>query len=111
MFILASIESTVFFCLTFLSHVCNRDLRFKKDALSKYALGQHGWMMSLGLYAIGLAEISLARALAEAFDPSLGTTLLAIAGVGAILVAMFKMEYPKETFRGYVHALEPGFSL
>jgi hypothetical protein len=64
--------------------------------------------MSLGLYAIGLAEISLAVALATVFKLSPGTTLLAIAGAGAVLVATFKMEYPKKTYQGYIHVIGAG---
>jgi hypothetical protein len=59
--------------------------------------------MSLGLYSIGLAEIVLAFILFTEFGSLLGTSSLAAAGVGSVMVAMFKMEHPKETLRGYLH--------
>jgi len=101
--VLAFISSVFFLGTIVVSHCLKKDISFKKDALSKFALGRYGFVLSLGLYSIGLAEIVLAFILFTEFGSLLGTSSLAAAGVGSVMVAMFKMEQPKETLRGYLH--------
>lgn len=108
MFAFAFIGSNLFFISIVLSHFLKLDLRFKKDALSKYALGTYGWVISIGLYSIGLVQIVLAFALVNAFGFSSGNMLLVLTGIGAMVVALCKMEHPRETFRGYVHIFGAG---
>lgn len=103
--ILALACSAIFLGSFVTAHVVKTDLSFNKDALSKYALGENGWVISIGLFSIGYAQISLSYALSTSLGFNIGNTLLTCAGTGSIVVAYFKMELPVKTLRGHFHRI------
>lgn len=105
MFFLASVLSLVFLTAFWAIHLIRSDLSFSKDPLSKYGIGDKSWLLSIGFLAIGFAQISLSVGLTNFYVFSLGNMLLIIAGIGAVVVSIFKMELLKTTVAGYIHAL------
>jgi|GEM_PF-2085394 len=106
---LLSFVGSAFFLIVLITiNILNRDLQFKKDALSKYAKGERGWLLTLGFYSIGMSQVLLSVILANVYTFSYGLLLLAVAGSGTLLVGGFKMEFPKESIRGYLHTLGAG---
>ena len=105
MFLLASALSLVFLTAFCAVHLIRVDLSFSKDAMSKYGIGDKGWLLSIGFSSIGSAQIVLSVGLADFYIFSLGNALLIIAGIGAVVVSLFKMELPKTTMAGHIHTL------
>ena len=107
-FLLAFINSAVFLASIFLVHKLKPDLKFLPNALSKFALGKHGWILTIGLFAIGSAQILLAIGLAQISNLTLGHILLICAGIATYFIALYKMEYPRKTYRGRLHTISAG---
>lgn len=100
--------STFFLVTLFVVHFLKRDLQIIQYPLSNYALGKHGWLLSAGLYAIGIAQILLSLSISIVYSFNFGNVFLIGAGLGAIIVALFKMEYPKRTIRADLHNFGAG---
>jgi hypothetical protein len=63
--------------------------------ISRYALGQHGWVMALCFAAFGAASASLSAALvphAPSLLARIGLTCLSIAAAGLLMAARFPMD-------------------
>ena len=106
---LLSFAGSSFFAFTIgVLHLVRRDLDANSSALSKYALGRCGFLLTAGIYSIGLAEIILSVGLLNFRVFGLGNALLTFAGVGALIVATFKLELSKHSFRGYLHDFGAG---
>lgn len=104
LFTLSFIGAVVLAISVLIIHILRKDLKTTRDALSKYAIGNNGWVLTLGLYSMGFAQILLSLALIKKYDMSLGFLLLGLAGVGILLVAFFKMELTKKkSVKGYLH--------
>ena len=89
-----------------LIHLLRKDLKFSQVALSEYALGKYDWVLTIGLYAVGVAQVTLALALVQQPGPaSIGHLLLIAGGAGAWAVAAFETETLKRTSREYLHEL------
>lgn len=98
-----SFVSSVLFAITFiLVHFLRRDLNAIRFPLSKYVPGEKAYVLTAGLYLIGLAEILLAFGFQQQAN-IFGQLLLIGAGLGAITVALFKIEEPKVSVYGYLH--------
>ncbi len=105
LFALSFLGSSFFAFTVGAIHWIRKDLPAVSSALSKYALGSYGRLLTAGIYSIGFAEILLSLGLAKSSGLGLGNIFLMLAGVGAIVVATFKIELPKKTFGGYLHDL------
>lgn len=93
-------------------HLLRPDLDASWRPVSEYALGAHGWLMTLAFACWGLGPIALALAVRQAAatrGAKVGVGLLIVGGVGPLLAAMFPMDpvlTPPEamTRSGMVHA-------
>lgn len=94
-FILSSLAFylSVYFLITiFYAHVVKLDLDIIDNTLSYYALGEHGLVLTTGFYSIGLSQVLLAKtfvSFAENSRLKLVAIFMFLAGLGAILVALF----------------------
>jgi len=89
----------IFFTLTILfAHIVTNDLNIASDTLSRYALDEHGVILVLGFYAIGLTQLLLAILLFSG-STKLGfdSICLALSGLGVIVVALFPTQLPPAT--------------
>lgn len=90
---LLSFVLAVFFSLTFvIAHVVTDNLAPLSNTLSHYALEEHGYIVELGFYAIGLSQLLLAFLLFSHIKTErlpLASIFLLLAGLGAIIVASF----------------------
>lgn len=78
-----------------LVHLLRPDLDATWRPVSEYALGAHGWLMTLAFACWGLGPIALALAVREAAatrGAKVGVGLLILGGVGPLLAAMFPMD-------------------
>lgn len=104
LFTLSFIGAVIFVIFSLIVHLLRKDLKTTRDALSKYAIGHNGWLLTLGLYSMGFAQILLSLALIKTYDMSLGFLLLGLAGTGILLAAFFRMELAKKkSIKGYLH--------
>lgn len=90
---LLSFVCAIFFTLTFvIAHVVTDNLNPLAKTLSLYALEEHGFIIELGFYAIGLSQLLLAFLLFSHIKTKRlmsGSLFLLLAGLGAIIVATF----------------------
>jgi hypothetical protein len=76
-------------------HLLRPDLDASWRPVSEYALGAHGWLMTLAFACWGLGPIALALAVRQAAatrGAKVGVGLLVLGGVGPLLAAMFPMD-------------------
>jgi hypothetical protein len=99
----------VFFIITaILIHFLKHNLDAAFYPLSLYAIGKYGGILIAGLLAIGLAEmlISLSLYHKNSVLSRVSAICLFIAGIGAMMVAVFKMDYTGiRTITGSFHLL------
>lgn len=89
---LALIFSVYFAISVIVAHITKTDLDFLKHTLSYYALGNKGLVLTVGFYSIGLSQILIAFMLVRTITTTrikYAAVFLALAGVGAFLVATF----------------------
>jgi hypothetical protein len=94
-------------------HLLKRDLDPSRTMISRYALGQHGWVMALCFAAWAAASALLFIALAPGPSSSLdraGQILLLVASIGLAMAARFPMEpagTPRRemSFSGRMHGI------
>lgn len=88
-----------FFTFTILfSHIVTENLSLLSNTLSRYALDQHGYILVLGFYAIGLTQLLLAILLfSGSKKPGVDSICLALSGLGVIVVALFPTQLPPAT--------------
>jgi hypothetical protein len=108
LFVLSFVGSSFFLLSIGIIHLIRADLPAASAALSRYAIGPYGGLLTTGIYSIGLAEIFLSIGLVGSQNVSLGNVLLICAGISACMVATFHIEFPQKTFKGYLHDLGAG---
>lgn len=88
-----AIATALCFCFAFvLVHVVRDDLSLWHTTLSIYAVGPAGWVLTLGFYAIAITQLLIAwrfYQLRQSTADLLIVNLLALAAIGAVLVATF----------------------
>ena len=86
-----AIATALCFCFAFvLVHVVRDDLSLWHTTLSIYAVGPAGWVLTLGFYAIAITQLLIAWRffqLRQSAADLVIVTLLALAAIGAVLVA------------------------
>ncbi len=89
----------VFFTLTILfAHLATKNLNLLSDTLSRYALDEHGFILVIGFYAIGITQMLLALLLfSGSKNMAPGSFCLVLSGLGAIVVAIFPTQLPPAT--------------
>lgn len=78
-----------------LVHALRPDLDASWRPISEYALGAHGWLMTLAFACWGLGPIALAlslRGMAHTRGAKIAIGLLVLGGVGPLLAALFPMD-------------------
>jgi hypothetical protein len=79
-------------------HVLSPEFDPGKRVVSEYALGRHGWLLSVMFLSWGLGTWSLVRAIrsdVNALPGRIGLVLLVTAGVGEAMAAFFDVNWPK----------------
>jgi len=96
---LLAFTCAVFFTFTILlAHLTTKDLNLLSDTLSRYALDEHGYILVLGFYAIGLTQLLLALLLfSGSKNTGFGSSCLVLSGLGVIVVALFPTQLPPAT--------------
>jgi hypothetical protein len=90
----AAAASTALAALCLL-HVFRADLSPGAHMISEYAVGRHGWMMTLSFIAFGCASWALTGAAAthlQTVSGRVGLVFLALAGIGAWIGGIFTMD-------------------
>jgi hypothetical membrane protein len=85
------------FALTGL-HVLSPEFDPAKRVVSEYALGRHGWLLSVMFLSWGLGTWSLVPAIqadVSTFPGRIGLVLLVFTGLGEALAAFFDVNWPK----------------
>ena len=77
----------VFVAVVATLHVLRPDVDPVRDDLSRYAVGPHGWLMAIAFVAMGGAATATACSLRS--GSPVGRRVLAVAGLGGALVAVF----------------------
>ena len=89
----AVVAGLAVFALTTLAlHVLQPALSFRDEAVSYYVHGNQGWLLTIGLIALGSASLALTAALVRATEGSgarAGRWLLCIWSVGVLLGGVF----------------------
>jgi hypothetical protein len=78
-----------------LLHVLRADLSLGSHMISEYAVGRHGWMMTLSFVAFGCASWALVGAAApylRTVAGRAGLVFLGLAGIGAWIGGIFAMD-------------------
>ena len=76
-------------------HVLQPALSPRDEAISYYVHGSHGWLLTVGLIALGVASLVLTAGLAtDGPGAKPGRWLLAIWGTGALLGGLFPADPP-----------------
>jgi len=78
--------------LVALLHVVDPDRDPISITVSEYVLGPHGWLLTFAASAFGLGVLALTTAIAAILPsprPRVGLTLLAVAGLGMVVVGAF----------------------
>jgi len=77
-------------------HILDPDLSVVDNYISEYALGQYGWLMQSAFFGTGVGAIAVALGLRQTLAPGKRVTtsvvLLLIAGIGFLVVAIFKTD-------------------
>lgn len=102
-----------FLLLLAIAHLAKPDLDPSSRPISEFALGDHGWIMTLAFLSWGLSTISLFAALCPhvpTLGGRIGLAFLLIGAAGPILAAIFPMDpisTPPEamTMSGNLHSL------
>ncbi|MDP4011206.1 MAG: DUF998 domain-containing protein [Candidatus Roizmanbacteria bacterium] len=90
-------------------HWFRKDLSAQKNALSEYALKEKGWILTIGLFSMGVSQVTLAIFLLYNLGLLYAGILFLIAGIGPIITAAFKTQPIKsKTFTGYMHDFGAG---
>lgn len=92
---IAIIASSVAIVALFALHVLRADLPPASHMISEYAVGAHGWVMTLCFYAFALASVALAAALVgrvRGVVGWLGVVSLMVAAIGLAIGGAFPMD-------------------
>lgn len=85
--------AVLWFCFAFVVvHIVRDDLPLWQRTLSIYAVGPAGWVITTGFYSVALTQLLIACRffqLRQCAGDLLVVTLLALAAVGTVLVAIF----------------------
>lgn len=89
--LMAFICALIFTSSVVISHALKTDLNWINDTLSQYALGENGFIITVGFYCIGLTQVLLASSFMSLHraSTSKGSLLLFAAGLGVFIVALF----------------------
>lgn len=110
---LAKVLIAVFVGLLILMHFLRADLDPGKSVISEYAVGDHGWIMSLAFLCWAASCALLAKALwqhVKTKTGKVGTALLFVAAFGLILAALFETDpmaaaVENRTLHGKLHEI------
>ena len=86
----------VYFLIAFtLVHLIKKEYLFKKDALSEYAVGKWGFIITIAFFVIAFNQFLLSWKFFQSnhFFPSL---FLALSGLGVLIVAIVKVHKRKD---------------
>lgn len=82
-------------------HVTRSDLDPVDIYISDYAIGNHGWLMQVAFFAVGMGTLAIAAGLSLSLLPAkrvaLSIWLTVIAGVGFIVAGAFTTDPTRET--------------
>jgi hypothetical protein len=94
----AALTGTACFVIAILLlHFAQPELSPLDEAVSYYVHGAHGWLMTVGLVAIGAGSMALAVGLSQVFEgrqARVGIALLAVWSIGTILGGVFAADPP-----------------
>lgn len=101
--------AAAFPCFVLAAHAVHPQLDPSVDPISEYALGPHGWLMTLAFFSWALSALSLAADLRRERTGravKAGIVLLVIGACGPLLAGLFPMdaEHPEST-RGTLHSV------
>jgi hypothetical protein len=92
------IVGVVIFLLVVLAlHVLQPSLNARDEAVSYYVHGRFGWLLTVGLIALGIGSVCLAFGLAHTVEgrwAAIGRWLLGIWGLGVLLGGLFSADPP-----------------
>jgi len=109
-----TLAGSLCFVLTILMlHGVQPDLNPLDEAMSYYVHGAYGWLLTVGLFMLGLGSLALTVALNRALGRQLtrsGQVWLAVWGVGVLLGAFFAADPPGQwdkppSISGSIHGL------
>ena len=94
--IIAFICALAFTLSAIAAHLLKTELNWLNHTLSQYALGEHGLIITVGFYCIGLTQILLAISfmIFNQATISKGALLLFTAGLGVFVAALFPTQPP-----------------
>jgi len=94
--IIAFICALAFTLSAIATHLLKTELNWLNQTLSQYALGEHGLIITVGFYCIGLTQILLAISfmIFNQATISKGALLLFTAGLGVFVAALFPTQPP-----------------
>lgn len=107
-----------FFFVVAILHVLRTDYSPIRQAVSNYAVGQYGFLMTSGFFALSLGMFTLALGLTEdlmlTYRAIIAMRLFYAASVGLAIVGIFpgdvNVPHPPATITGYMHWIAAGIS-
>ena len=99
----------IFFVIVLLMHFLRPDLYFFSSFVSEYAVGNYGWLMTIGFLSLATSALLLETGLLLSIKASKTSIItLSIFCIGSFLFTIFPTDIPvdKRTPRGLIH----GFS-
>jgi hypothetical protein len=104
---LASLYGHLLFLFVFiLMHFLRPDKSYLKNFTSEYAVGDFGWLMTLGFLGVVTGALFIIIGLLLHFKPSkISVITLSLWCLGMLLAALFKTDVPveKTTVKGLIH--------
>lgn len=110
--VLVAVLISGFIILTFLVHFLNPGLNVLSFPLSLYRYSSYGYLFTISLIMIGIAEIILGYLVYPRFPKKsiAFSILLILMGISAIITGIFSMDIePAPTVHGIIHNLAAGF--
>ncbi len=107
-----------FFVVVVVLHLLRPDTNPVRQAVSNYAVGPYGLLMTSAFFALALGMFALSLGLARNMMPTrrelVGTLLLYVASAGMVVVGIFpgdvNVPHPPATVTGLIHWLAAGVS-
>ena len=110
--VLVTVFISGFIILSVLIHIINPGLNVLSFPLSLYRYSSHGYLVSISIIMIGIAELILGYLfyiVLHKKNKAL-SILLILMGVSAIMIGIFPMDIkPNRSVQGFIHNLAAGF--
>ena len=104
LFIISLTGGIIFAFTSIIIHPLRNDLSLRTHTISQYVIGKRGWIVTLGLYAMAVAEIALSIGIMYIKQTSTSTILLLFAGLGILIAAIFPVDSgDNKTVAGKLH--------